>query len=267
MNVKTFTFSVVIPTHKRSVLLARALRSIKSQTGASAVELIVISDVIDSPTDEVCNSLLSTDDIYIRRNGVAGPSDSRNLGLSIASGQYILFLDDDDAWHPDFLVHLHQGISLHPQQPMYFDCSVVKESRNSGNPLFISESFLNLHNMLTVDVYVKNQVHMSCFVFPKSLICDLRFDNYMRAYEDWDFQLSVYDRQFPVHIAMLGSQIYEVDDSTSDRRGSSQAASDLNAIFDYLYVYRRHPGPDDRIKEMRQKLLASVGLSVDKNLL
>ena len=149
MNAKTFTFSVVIPTHKRSVLLARALSSLKSQAGASAVELIIISDVIDSLTDEVCNSLLGTDDIYIRRNGVAGPFDSRNLGLSIASGQYILFLDDDDAWHTDFLVHFHQCISLHPQQPMYFDCSVVKESRTSCNPLFISESFLNLADSST----------------------------------------------------------------------------------------------------------------------
>lgn len=267
MKFRNFIFSVIIPTHKRSVLLSRALQSVKSQSQERDLEIIVVSDVIDSSTDSVCNFYLGIDDIYIRRNGVAGPSDSRNLGKSLASGHYILFLDDDDAWHPDFLKNLYEGIRMHPNHSLYFDCSVVKEIRGSSEPRFISESVLNLENILTTDVYVKNQVHMSCFAFPKALVNNLSFDSSMRAYEDWDFQLSVYDQEFPIYIPLLGSRIFEVDDSSSDRRGSSQAATDLNAVFDYLYVYRRHPGPDDRIREMRQQLLTSVGFRIDKDLL
>ena len=267
MVVKNIIFSVIIPTHKRSVLLSRALQSVKSQSQERDLEVIVVSDVIDSSTDAVCNFCLGVDDIYIRRNGVAGPSESRNLGKSLASGHYILFLDDDDAWHPHFLQNLYEGIRLHPNHSLYFDCSVAKETRSSREPLFISESVLNLQNMLTMNVYVKNQVHMSCFAFPRAIVSTLSFDSSMRAYEDWDFQLSVYDQEFPIHVPLLGSRIFEVDDPSSDRRGSSQAATDLNAVFDYLYVYRRHPAPDDRIKEMRQQLLTSVGLEIDKDLL
>jgi len=267
MVVRNIIFSVIIPTHKRSVLLSRALQSVKSQSQERDLEVIVVSDVIDSSTDAVCNVCLGVDDIYIRRNGVAGPSGSRNLGKSLASGHYILFLDDDDAWHPDFLKNLYEGIRSYPNHSMYFDCSVVKETRGSGEPQFISESVLNLQNTLTEDVYVKNQVHMSCFVFPMAIVRSLSFDSAMRAYEDWDFQLSAYDQEFPIHIPLLGSRVFEVDDLSSDRRGSSQAATDLNAVFDYLYVYRRHPARDDRIKERRQQLLASVGLTIDKDLL
>lgn len=267
MRLRKIIFSIVIPTHKRSVLLARALQSIKAQSQESDIEIIVVSDLIDSPTDSVCNFYLGSDDIYIRRNGVVGPSDSRNLGKSLASGQYILFLDDDDAWHPDFLKNLYEGIGSHPNHSLYFNCSVVKETRGPSEPLFISESVLDLQNTLTTDVYVKNQVHMSCFVFPMTVVRSLSFDSSMRAYEDWDFQLSAYDREFPIHVPLLGSRVFEVDDVSSDRRGSSQTATDLNAVFDYLYVYRRHPARDDRIKLLRQQLLATVGLMVDKDLL
>lgn len=267
MHFNNIIFTVVIPTHKRSILLARALKSVKAQSQENDIEVIVVSDVIDSLTDSVCNLYLGADDIYMRRNGMAGPSESRNLGKSLASGHYILFLDDDDAWHPEFLKNLKQGIRSHPNRTLYFNCSIVKETRGSGEPQFISESVLGLQNTLTEDVYVKNQVHMSCFVFPMAIVRSLSFDSAMRAYEDWDFQLSAYDQEFPIHIPLLGSRVFEVDDLSSDRRGSSQAATDLNAVFDYLYVYRRHPARDDRIKERRQQLLASVGLTIDKDLL
>ena len=97
MNKPPF-FSVIVPTHTRAILLRRALESIKSQACPVDVEVIVISDASDRATDEVCAELLGKSDMYIRRNGEKGPSASRNLGLSLAKGNYILFLDDDDAW-------------------------------------------------------------------------------------------------------------------------------------------------------------------------
>jgi hypothetical protein len=115
--------------------------------------------------------------------------------------------------------------------------------------------------MLNNKVYIKNQVHMSCFAFPARILRELWFDPHMRAYEDWDFLLSVCDRQMPIHANILGSKVYEVDDETTDRRGNSQAANDLNAIFDYIYVYRRHPvGPE--LQEQRAALLTSTGFPV-----
>jgi len=267
MTEKLPVFSVIIPTHRRSALLRRALESVKAQGQNEGIEIVVISDVLDLNTDLVCNAHLGPGDIYIRRNGTSGPSESRNLGLSVSSGQYVLFLDDDDAWHPGLAQHLLEGIKKIPGMPLYFNCTVVKESRAGQSPTILSEVFLNLENSLTQAVYVKNQVHMSCFLFPRSLLDHLVFDKTMRAYEDWDFLLSVFDRCFPVHVDILGSRVFEVDDETSDRRGNSVPAKDFNAVLDYLYVYRRHPGATEAIKESRRSLLMSVGLSLAKELL
>lgn len=259
-------FSVIIPTHRRSVLLARALSSLRSQQAGEDLEIIVVADVADPASEAVCQQWLLPQDMYIRRSGPPGPSASRNLGLQLATGRTVLFLDDDDAWQPDLLVRLASCAPLQQGQAVYFNCTVVKERRTSEGPITLAESVLPTAGRLTQEVYVKNQVHMSCFAFPRELLQGLAFDTHMRAYEDWDFLLSVFDRQMPVHVDIPGSRVHEVDDDTTDRRGSSAAAQDFNAVIDYLYVYRRHR-VSPALQEARARLLAGVGLQLPAALL
>ena len=260
-------FSVIVPTHKRSLLLRRALQSIKSQNSPAPVEVIVVSDAIDPDTDKICADLLGQNDVYVRRNGEPGPSESRNLAMSMASGTFVLFLDDDDAWHADYLAQLYASPLVQSGHPVYCNCSVVKERRLPEGPEQLSEIALDLSSALTEDVYVKNQVHMSCFAFPKGLLSGLLFDTSMRAYEDWEFLLSVFDRKFPTHVPIIGSRVFEVSDDTSDRRGNSKEATDLNAVFDYLYTYRRHPAPNEDICQKRTALMINCGIQITPEML
>ena len=259
--------SVIIPTHNRSNLLRRALVSINNQIRRDLIEIIVVSDMPDDETDETCFELLGDNDIYIKRNGIKGPSRSRNLGLKIANGKNIMFLDDDDSWTDQFMEDLFSSSDLGRSEIIYFNCNIIKESRSRNGPIKISESFLDTSGRLTLDVFVKNQVHMSCFIFSKGILHGLEFDESMRAYEDWDFQLSAFERQFPIHQPITCSNIYEVDDDTSDRRGSSISATDLNAPIDYLYVYRRHTAPTDELRSKRKNLLDCVNLVLPVDLL
>ena len=255
-------FTVIVPTHNRSRLLSRALTSLISQDNESEMEIIVVSDSKNSDTDAVCDKLLRSSDTYVRRSGLNGPSESRNIGLDLAKGNYILFLDDDDAWNPGCLRSLIYYQNHYYMNPGYFNCSVVKERRLPEGPIYISEQALDLAGHLTPQVYVKNQIHMSCFIFPAWLIKGIKFDPTMRAYEDWDFLLSIFDVSFPKHLPFLGSKVYEVEDETTDRRGSSQSANDFNAVMDYIYVYRRHKSPDKDIQRLRQLLIENTGLSI-----
>jgi len=108
---------------------------------------------------------------------------------------------------------------------------------------------------------------MSCFAFPRQLLQGIEFDPFMRAYEDWDYLLSVFHRQMPTHVPFLGSRVFEVADATTDRRGSSEQANDFNAVLDYLYVYRRHQAPTAELKQRRADLLKMTGLPIDQGLL
>jgi glycosyltransferase involved in cell wall biosynthesis len=259
--------SVIIPTHSRSIYLKRALDSINLQQHRNRIEVILISDEIDTHTDSVAHDGLNGSDIYIRRNGEKGPAQSRNIGLNLASGDYVMFLDDDDAWDPDFTKNLFFHNLIQHNDIRYMDCLIIKETRTKLGPIKLSETVLTTNNLLNQNIYVKNQVHMSCFIFNRNILKNLYFDNKLRAYEDWDFLLSVIDRKMPLHLPVLCSHVYEVDDHTTDRRGSSTQATDFNAVLDYLKIYRDHVVNSDEIKLSRQALLKSVGLEIDKNLL
>ena len=259
--------SVIIPTHSRSTYLKRALDSINSQQYRDRIEVILISDQMDMATDSVAHDGLRPSDIYIRRNGDKGPASSRNIGLNLASGDFIMFLDDDDAWDRDFTKNLFVHNLIQSNEIRYMDCLIIKETRTNSGPIKLSETVLITNNLLNLNVYVKNQVHMSCFIFNRNILKNVYFDNKLRAYEDWDFLLSVIDRKMPLHLPVLCSHVYEVDDHTTDRRGSSSQATDFNAVLDYLKIYRDHVVNSDEIKISRQALLKSVGLEIDKNLL
>ncbi len=262
--------TLVIPTHNRSKLLRRALDSVNSQFARTEIEVIVVSDYECIDTTCVCHELLGPGDIYIsarQRTGRPGPSASRNLALKLASGQHIMFLDDDDAWSAGFTEALLSGQGGKNFDAVHFDCTVVKESRPTEGPIYLSERPLDLSDELTIDVFVKNQVHMSCFLFSKAFLADLEFDLTMRAYEDWDYLLSVFARKMPKHIPIMCSRVFEVDDETTDRRGNSIDANNANAFLDYLYVYRRHSSPNEDIQKKRKQLLDSVGLKLPASLL
>lgn len=259
--------SIIIPTHKRPILLERALSSIKSQACPFAYEIIVISDEADPATDEVCQRLLGPGDMKIRRNGAPGPAASRNLGIDLASGHYIMFLDDDDAWQPGLLSALASQQEVIESRFVYFDCLVVTENRTTPQPQFIAERRLDTAGRLNEMVFVQNQVHMSCLLYPRTLIGSTRFDPSMRAYEDWDFMLAIYRKQMPTHVPLPCSIVYEITDDSSDRRGDSHNANSAHAIMDYLYVYRRHPAPNDALRQHRAALMQRVGLGLPAELL
>jgi GalNAc5-diNAcBac-PP-undecaprenol beta-1,3-glucosyltransferase len=260
-------FSVIVPTHKRPVLLERALKSIKSQESPLPYQIIVVADEANPADDEVCHRLLGPDDIHVRRNGPPGPSLSRNLGIDLASGRYILFLDDDDAWQPGFLAQLANQPAIRENRLVYFDCVIASESRAEFPPRLISEAPLDLSQRLNELVYVRNQLPNSGLAIPRRLIGDVRFDPHMRAYEDWDFLLALCNREMPQHVPLRGVTIFQAKDDSTDHRGKSHGARDLNALLDYLYVYHRHPAPNAAVRQYRVDFLQQMGIAVAADLL
>jgi len=89
--------SVVIPTHNRASLLARAIRSVLGQTYQN-LEVIVVDDGSTDGTREVVRSFQDSriDYLFCQKN--QGSPAARNLGLRAARGPYVAFLDDDDEW-------------------------------------------------------------------------------------------------------------------------------------------------------------------------
>lgn len=95
--MSTPTVSIVIPSYNSAHFVVDAIESVLNQTVLST-EIIVVND---GSTDDTIDRLAP----YRRRivqidQPNAGLSAARNSGLRAASGEFIAFLDADDAFHP-----------------------------------------------------------------------------------------------------------------------------------------------------------------------
>jgi len=91
------SISVVIPTYNRSHTLARALDSVIAQS-VQPLEIIVIDDGSTDDTGTLVKSQYP--DVKLYRQSNHGVSHARNRGIESANGEWIAFLDSDDAWYP-----------------------------------------------------------------------------------------------------------------------------------------------------------------------
>lgn len=95
--------SIIIPTYKRSRMLDRAIKSCLNQSYKN-IEIIVVDDnepnseerkITQSFMQKYYNNPLVK---YVKRKKNGGGALARNTGVSVASGNYVAFLDDDDVF-------------------------------------------------------------------------------------------------------------------------------------------------------------------------
>ena len=86
--------SIIVPIYNSSLYLDKCVNSLLSQT-LTDIEIILVND---GSTDDSLSKMKSYDDnrinIFSQKNG--GQGSARNLGLTNAKGDYILFVDSDD---------------------------------------------------------------------------------------------------------------------------------------------------------------------------
>lgn len=102
--------SVVIPSFDSESLLRRALTSVLTQT-AQDFEIIVIDDGSQAPPHAI-TKLDARIRLVSQRN--RGVSIARNVGVDVADGEYIAFLDQDDEWLPHKLELQMAHVQTHP---------------------------------------------------------------------------------------------------------------------------------------------------------
>lgn len=95
--------SVVIPVRNRPDVIHRAIDSVLAQT-LPVLEIIVVDDCSTDHTVPSIEMRQGDCNLRIIRNELAsGAPRARNKGAATAQGEFIAFLDSDDAWHPQKL--------------------------------------------------------------------------------------------------------------------------------------------------------------------
>lgn len=98
--MKSALISCIVPVFNGERYLRESLESILAQT-YRLLEVIVIDDGSTDGTAAVAAQYGERIRYGFQQN--TGPAAARNLGLTVARGDFIAFLDADDLWHPEKL--------------------------------------------------------------------------------------------------------------------------------------------------------------------
>lgn len=167
--------SVCICTRNRPAELQRCLQSLR-ESSHPIDEAVVADDSTDERTAQMlASSQGGSSIIYVRGPG-RGLGANRNRALSVASGDYILFLDDDACLGREFI---ERAVACRGQSKEFASDRVVVSGceNNRGEIVKAHEqSFLGFQNVHYRHATGLNTIVINSTLFPKSLFSAVRFD-------------------------------------------------------------------------------------------
>ncbi len=141
--------SIIIPVYNASSTLERCITSLQAQT-MREWEAICVNDGSTDSSQDILDNLSKQDNrirVYSKAN--SGVSDTRNLGITLASSKYVLMLDADDTLHMQACEIMLNNMQSNEH------CDMVVCSYNrvtpSGQSLYISQCSREGITELTTD--------------------------------------------------------------------------------------------------------------------
>lgn len=143
--------SVIVPIYNVGEFLVPCLESLTAQTYKN-LEILLIDDGSTDSSAEQCDKYAAKDSrikVIHKKNG--GVSSARNLGLDLAKGEYIAFVDADDLLKPDYFDVLYYAVSEQGAEIVFCNAEVVDEQGKllySMQSIKKNESNIDLETML-----------------------------------------------------------------------------------------------------------------------
>lgn len=159
--MKSVKISIVIPVYNSEDHLDKCLSSIVKQD-MSSYEVILVDDGSTDASPLICERYSATDPrfkLISKPNG--GVSSARNAGLNVADGEYVMFVDSDDALAPGALSVLYAaaagfpdivigGFNIYNEKMFFGTTKPALSASYSGDRM---ETFFNETLMKAGDLY------------------------------------------------------------------------------------------------------------------
>ncbi|MFI3296359.1 MAG: glycosyltransferase family 2 protein [bacterium] len=214
--------SIIIPIYNSELYLERCLKSVLSQS-FSSYEVILVDDGSTDSSLDICNLFAAKDSrIKVLHQENKGVSSARNLGLEAAKGDWIAFVDSDDAVKEGYLTSLWSGVvgtqnCLVIQAFSWADSDAnVTKSINLDKRIYHKEEFDYLinHNNISVLGYpfakLYNREILNRY--------NIRFNPLVSLSEDMLFMLQYLEICDVVSMSNCNEYLYYFEDSTLSTR-------------------------------------------------
>lgn len=164
--------SIIIPVYQAEKYLRNTVESVLAQTYFNW-ELILVDDGSTDLSGEICDNYSQKDArIKVIHQLNAGQASARNVGINIAKGKYISFLDNDDLFYPDVIRTLVNNIEETDAE--ISSCSYISKNENGSvirtehsSDLYVWNNFEAMQEFLsreTMDIYVWTKLYRKTFL-------------------------------------------------------------------------------------------------------
>ena len=185
------TLSIIIPTYKGEANIAIAVKSALSQRIDGETEVIVVDDngagsEHQIATETILNEYIIKQQIkYIKHETNKNGSAARNTGFKVSSGEYIVFLDDDDYLFPEKTqIQIDQLEEKGEEYGFSVSAGYYVHKNGRGYLKRINHKDAFLFNYL-MD---RNYFNTSALVLRRKCILDIGgFDESYQRHQDWEF--------------------------------------------------------------------------------
>lgn len=214
MVLKKCLFSIIIPVYNAQNTIVKLLDSVREQSSHNYEVIIIIDGATDDSGKVIENyimqySLKDTWHYYFQKN--LGVSAARNLGLSLATGQYILFCDSDDTIDSGLVESVAQRIKNDANQ----DDIIFFGKSNMLNGNIVSANTVSNTETMLIDTSIFETLLNSNLLpttWNKAVRADFigatRFKD-IPAGEDYEFYLDLLEKK--PYISIMDKSLYNYD--------------------------------------------------------
>ena len=228
--------SIIIPVYNVKQYIYESIDSAINQTYKN-IEIIIIDDGSTDGCKKICDDYSKKDNrISVFHQVNSGLSTTRNIGLDKVHGDYIAFLDSDDAYYPNFIettlsTMLNEKVNLVIAQyelhnttgKMYkAGVQVCRPILNSG--LYSNKELLSKHIDHIIDGHLCNKL------YSKKIWNNLRFLD-RRVFED--IEIAYKATYLAERIYVLNKPLYKY----RKRPNSITSTMNLDGEHDRLLAY------------------------------
>ncbi len=241
--------SIIVPIYNVEQYLDRCIKSIVEQTYRN-LEIILVDDGSPDSCGDICDRWAKIDErikVLHKENG--GLSSARNVGLDVATGDYIGFVDSDDYIAPDMYETLLLAIG-NKEESVLVNTMVCRFDDNGVMGLKAeckAETISSLEYLRRVLMH-KGDVSACTKLFPSRLFENVRFA-VGRVNEDVLLMLDIMGHINGIRfVGKVGYYYYIRQGSISS--GFGKAICDMvdNSVTAYEYVINNYPELKDEAK-------------------
>lgn len=186
--------SVVIPTFNRSAFLRQTVTSVLAQTHPDFE--IIISD--NASTDDTAAVVAAFPDgrvNYFRNDRNLGMVPNWNAGIRSARGAYVVLLEDDNWWRPEYLARAAGTLDQHPDIAFMHTAVHLTDAQGRVVQVFKrwrSDRICDKRAEL-IDLMQGNKIYLSTAMARRSVVESVGlFDETIPFTPDWDMWLRLY---------------------------------------------------------------------------